>query len=287
MNQKRNKTLLRIREFFRLLFRKKITVLALAIFLVLVVMVLLAPVIAPYGYDDQDISRAFTSPCREFLFGTDKLGRDIFSRVLYGGRISLSIGIIATLIASAVGILLGAVSGYYGGWFDNVLMHLFDVLMSMPPILLAIAISASLGNGIMNAALAVIVTAIPMKARLARGQVLTIRSQEYMEAAIATNASTAQIIFRHVLPNILPVIIVQITLTVAGSITTVASLSYLGLGVQAPFPEWGAMLSAGRSYLKDYPYVILAPGIALLLTLFSLNVLGDGIRDALDPRLKD
>ena len=277
MNQKRNKTLLRIREFFRLLFRKKITVLALAIFLVLVVMVLLAPVIAPYGYDDQDISRAFTSPCREFLFGTDKLGRDIFSRVLYGGRISLSIGIIATLIASAVGILLGAVSGYYGGWFDNVLMRLFDVLMSMPPILLAIAISASLGNGIMNAALAVIVTAIPMKARLARGQVLT----------IATNASTAQIIFRHVLPNILPVIIVQITLTVAGSITTVASLSYLGLGVQAPFPEWGAMLSAGRSYLKDYPYVILAPGIALLLTLFSLNVLGDGIRDALDPRLKD
>jgi len=282
-----NRSWERAKDFIRRLCRKKITVVAIVIFLIIVLAVIFADVIAPYGYDDQDISKKFISPSAEYLLGTDNLGRDIFSRMLYGGRVSLSIGIFATLVSSAAGILIGSVSAYYGGRVDNVIMRIFDVMMSMPPVLLAIAIAASVGTGTISAALAVIISTIPMKARLARGQVLALKDQEYIEASIATNATTAQIIFRHILPNILPVIIVQITLTIASSIVTVSSLSYLGLGVQAPNPEWGAMLSAGRSYLRDYSYITLCPGIVLLLTLFSLNVIGDGLRDALDPRLND
>lgn len=261
--------------------------LGLVIIVVLILATLLASVIAPYGYDDQDVNRAFLGPSMQHLFGTDNLGRDIFSRILYGGRISLTMGLISVSLASVVGIFLGAVAGYYGGKIDDIIMRILDVLMAMPNILLAIAIAAALGPGLVNCMVAVGISTIPRFARVVRGPILALRNQEYIEASIAVNASDARIIFRHVLPNVMAPIIVQSTLYIANAVMAASSLSFLGMGVQPPSPEWGAMLSAGRQYIREYWHVVTFPGIAIMLTVFSLNVLGDGLRDALDPRLKN
>lgn len=274
-------------DLWKRLKRNRMAMLGLAIILLLIFATLLAPIIAPYGYDDQDVNRAFLGPCAQHLFGTDNLGRDIFSRILYGGRISLTMGLISVSLASVVGIFLGAVAGYYGGRIDNIIMRILDVLMAMPNILLAIAIAAALGPGLVNCMVAVGISTIPRFARVVRGPILALRNQEYIEASIAVNASDARIIFRHVLPNVLAPIIVQATLYIANAVMAASSLSFLGMGVQPPSPEWGAMLSAGRQYIREYWHVVTFPGIAIMLTVFSLNVLGDGLRDALDPRLKN
>lgn len=286
-NKKADKKKSNWSDIWKRLKRNRMAMLGLVLIIILILSAALAPVIAPYGFDDQDVSRAFLGPSLSHLFGTDNLGRDVFSRILYGGRISLTMGLISVSLASVVGIFLGAVAGYYGGKIDDVIMRILDVLMAMPNILLAIAIAAALGPGLVNCMVAVGISTIPRFARVVRGPILAIRNQEYIEAATAVNASDGRIIFRHVLPNVLAPIIVQSTLYIANAVMAASSLSFLGMGVQPPSPEWGAMLSAGRQYIREYWHIVTFPGIAIMLTVFSLNVLGDGLRDALDPRLKN
>ena len=267
--------------------RKPIAVLGAAVLIVITVLCLLAPVIAPYDYDAQDITRKFTKPSREFLCGTDNLGRDIFSRLLYGGRISLMVGFVSASVAAVLGVILGAIAAFYGKRVDHVIMRILDVFMALPQTLLAIVISAMIGTGIKGAIIAVTVATIPRYAQAVRGPILSIRNQEFVEAAFAIDAKDSRIILRHILPNVLSPIIVQVTMGVGSAITMAASLSFLGLGVQPPYPEWGAMLSAARVYILGHSYMVTFPGIAIALVVLALNLMGDGLRDAMDPRWKD
>jgi len=267
--------------------RKPIAVAGAVILIVLITMCMLAPVIAPYDYDDQDISRKFLKPCAEHICGTDNLGRDVYSRLLYGGRISLMVGFISAPVAAILGVALGAIAAFYGGKLDNVVMRILDIFMALPQTLLAIAISAMIGTGIQSAILAVTIANIPRYARLVRGPILAVKNEEYVEAAFAIDAKDPRIIFKHILPNVLSPIIVQITMGVGNAITMAAALSFLGLGVQPPFPEWGAMLSASRIYILEHAYLVTFPGLCIGLVVVALNLMGDGLRDAMDPRLKD
>ncbi len=266
--------------------KSPMAVIGLALIVVLFVMALFADVIAPFTYSKQNLMHAFEPPSAQYIFGTDEFGRDIFSRIVYGARISLQVGFIAVGISMFIGGFLGALAGYYGGKIDNVIMRIMDVLLSIPSILLAIAIAASLGPGLFNLMIAVGISAIPNYARIVRGSVLSIRGQEFVEAAKAVGSSDLRIIFKHIIPNCTAPIIVQATLGVATAILTAAGLSFIGLGIQPPIPEWGAMLSGGRSYIRDYPYMTLFPGLAIMITILALNFVGDGLRDALDPKLK-
>ena len=266
--------------------KNKVAIAGLVILVILILGGIFAEQLAPYGYDDQDVMRRFTAPCREFPFGTDNLGRCIYSRILYGARISLLIGFVATGMGAVAGTILGAFAGYYGSKTDNIIMRFCDVLQAIPSLLLAIAIAAALGSGLFNMMLAISIGAIPRYARTVRASILTVKDQEFIEAAHAIGASDARIILKHIFPNCLAPIIVQVTLGVAGSIINAASLSFIGLGVQAPTAEWGSMLSAGRQYVRDYWFVVMFPGLAIMTTILSLNLFGDGLRDALDPKLK-
>lgn len=272
---------------WRRLRRNKMAMFGLALLIIIVLSAVFAPLIAQYGINDQDFSRRFKSPCAEYPFGTDSYGRDIFSRVLYGGRVTLTIAFTATLITGVGGLLLGAIAGFYGGKLDSVIMRGLDVLMAMPALLLAITIAAVMGGGLFSALLAVGIADIPGMARLVRSTILGVRNQEYIEAAYSINASNRRILLRHVLPNALSPIIVQLTMNVASAILTASTLSFLGLGVQAPSPEWGAMLSNGKEFLGQYWWITTIPGLMIMLSVFSINVLGDGLRDALDPKLKN
>jgi len=274
-------------EIWRRMRKNRMAMIGLIIILLLFLSAVFAGFLAPYGIDDQNTKERFLGPSLQHLFGTDQYGRDIFSRVLYGGRISLTIGLVSTSISGFFGIILGSIAGYYGGRLDNVIMRILDVFMSLPTMLTAIVVSAVLGPGIGNCMLALGIATTPRFARVVRGPILQIRNQEYIEAAHAIDLSTPQIIWKHILPNVLAPIIVQATLYIAGAVIAAAGLSFVGLGVQPPSSEWGAMLSAGRAYIRDCWWIVTFPGIAILLTCFSLNVLGDGLRDALDPRLKN
>lgn len=267
--------------------RKPIAVFGAVILVVIIALCLLAPAIAPYDYDAQDISRKFTEPCREFICGTDNLGRDIFSRLLYGGRISLMVGFVSAFSAAAIGVIIGAVSAFYGKRTDIIIMRILDVFMALPQTLLAIVIAAMIGTGIKGAIIAVSVATIPRYAQVVRGPILAIRNQEFVEAAFAIDAKDSRIILRHILPNVLSPIIVQVTMGVGSAITMAASLSFLGLGVQPPYPEWGALISAARVYILDHAYMVTFPGVAIAMVVLALNLLGDGLRDAMDPRWKD
>lgn len=274
-------------EVWRRLKRNRMALIGLGILLVMILLAIFAEYVAPYGFDDQEpLDRPFLSPCFDFPFGTDNLGRDILSRIIFGARISLQVGIIAVGISFVLGCIFGAIAGYYGNTWDNIIMRLMDVLLAIPGILLAITVAATLGPGIINAMIAVGISGVPGFARVVRASVLTVRGNEYIEAARAINASDFRIITKHILPNILAPVIVQATLSVANAILMASALSFLGLGVQPPIPEWGAMLSQGRIFLRDYPHVVIFPAIAIMLTVFGLNLFGDGLRDALDPRLK-
>ena len=275
-----------LREIFKRLSPPPLALVGLAIVVVLVFTAVFADYIAPFGYADQDLMAAFEEPSQAHLFGTDEFGRDIFSRIIYGSRISLQVGFIAVGIAVFAGGFLGAIAGYYGGKADNLIMRAMDVLLSIPSILLAIAIAASLGPGLFNLMIAVGISSTPNYARIVRGSVLSIRNQEFVEAAKAVGSSDLRIILKHIIPNCLAPIIVQATLGVAIAILTAAGLSFIGLGIQPPIPEWGAMLSGGREYIRDYAYMTVFPGLAIMITILALNFLGDGLRDALDPKLK-
>jgi peptide/nickel transport system permease protein len=220
------------------------------------------------------------------LFGTDHLGRDIFSRILYGGRASLQIGILSSLFALTCALIIGSIAGYLGGTTDNVMMRLLDIIQAMPGMLLSVTLSAVLGNGLYQTIVALSIGNLATGARIMRGSVLTIRKSEYIDAAVVDNTSKFDIIRKHIVPNAFSPMIVQATMGCARAILVAATLSFIGLGVLPPNPEWGAMLSDGRGYIRDYPYIITIPGIAIALTVLSLNLLGDGLRDALDPKLK-
>jgi peptide/nickel transport system permease protein len=259
------------------LFRLKKSPLAMVGLLVvtlLVVVALFADVLAPYSYSKQHLTHMFEGPSKNFLLGPDEFGRDILSRLIYGARISLMVGFIAVSIALLGGGVLGAISGYYGGWIDNAIMRVMDVLLSIPQTLLAIAIAASLGPGLFNLMIAVGVSSMPQYARIVRSSVLSIRGMEFIEAAHAVGSSDMRIIFKHILPNSMAPIIVQATLGVAFAILNAAGLSFIGLGIQPPYPEWGAMLSGGRQYIRDYPHLTLYPGLAIMITSWRLNFLG-------------
>lgn len=267
--------------------RNHLAMVGLVIIVVMIILALLAPYISPYPYEAADFKNRYATPSAEHWFGTDELGRDIFSRLLYGSRYSLRIGLISVAISAIGGIFFGAIAGYFGGAVDNIIMRLLDVLQAMPGIVLAIAISAALGPGLTNSVIALSISSIPGYARMTRASILNVRKMEYLEAATSINCSNARIIWKHVLPNALSPLIVQATMGIAGAIMGAAMLSFIGLGVQPPTPEWGAMLSAGRNYLRDYPHLCIFPGIMIMMAVLSLNMLGDGLRDALDPKLKD
>jgi peptide/nickel transport system permease protein len=242
--------------------------------------------IAPSSPTDQAFSEQLQPPSSSHVFGTDEFGRDIFSRVLYGARIALVAGILADGIAASLGILLGVVSGYFGGWVDAAVMRVVDIMLAFPYLLLAMIVVAILGPGLTNAMIAIGIVYTPQFSRLVRGAVLAIRGQEFVEAASALGAGAVRILGRHLLPNILSPIIVMITLTVGFTIVETAGLSFLGLGASPPTPEWGSMLATGRSYMLTAPWIATFPGLAILVTVVGFNLIGDGLRDLLDPRLR-
>lgn len=266
--------------------KNKMAVVGGVILLVFILCAIFAEFIAPYPYDEQNWEHLLEAPSAQFIMGTDAYGRDIFSRIVYGSRISLMVGFIAVSLAALVGGAIGAMAGYFRGRLDNVLMRLMDILLAIPSILLAIAIVNILGPSLTNVMIAVGLSSVPSYARIVRAAVLSIRDSEFIEAAVATGDGTAAIILHNILPNCLAPIIVQATLGVASAILSAAGLSFLGLGLQPPSPEWGAMLSEGRQYIYNAWWATTCPGLAIVLIVLALNLFGDGLRDALDPKLK-
>ena len=251
------------------------------------ILCILAPVIAPYPYDQMDPINSYADPSWQHLFGCDKLGRDLFSRILYGGRYTISLGISAQLFGLCIGLTLGCIAGYFGGFIDSLIMRLCDVWQSIPGMLLTIIISSALGNGWLNTVLAMGIGCFAAPCRMIRAQFLSLREQEYIEAAKAINCSKPRQMFKHLLPNAIAPIIVQVTMGIGYTMIGAASLSYLGLGVQPPMPEWGALLTEGRSVLRYHPHLSVFPGLCIAIVVLSLNMFGDGLRDALDPKLKN
>jgi peptide/nickel transport system permease protein len=276
------------RDALRRLRRDRVAV-AGAIFLALVALLsLLAPVLAPHDPIETNLSMRLAPPGTSgYPLGADELGRDMLSRLIWGGRISLLIGFSAVMMAMILGVAIGLLAGYFGGWTDSATMRLIDILMAFPAILLAITIVASLGPGLRNAMLAVSIVGIPYYARIVRGNTLSLREQEYIQAARVIGASDGRIMFRHVFPNTLAPLIVAATLDVGWFIMAAAGLSFLGLGAQPPTAEWGVMLSTGRQFIRNAPHLSILPGSAIFLVVLALNFLGDGLRDALDPRLRE
>jgi peptide/nickel transport system permease protein len=277
-----------LKETWLRLKKNKTSVLGLIIILIIISLAITSGFIYDYDEDviNQNISERLQSPSSEHPFGTDELGRDILARVIYGSRISLSIGFATVLISLISGGILGAISGFYGGRIDNIIMRVMDIFLAIPGTLFAITIVAALGTSTINLMIALSISGVPGFARIVRSSVMTVRDVEFIEAARAIGANDFRIITQHVIPNSLAPVIVQTTLQVATIILTIAGLSFLGLGVSAPEPEWGAMLSSARAYMREYSYMTLFPGLAIMITILSLNLLGDGLRDALDPRLK-
>lgn len=261
--------------------------LGLVIFVLLVIVSIIAPWIAPYNETAMDFTAMYARPSAAHWFGCDELGRDILSRLLVGSRYSLIIGLGSVGLSVIFGLILGSIAGFFGGWIDNIIMRFLDIFSSIPGMLMAIVISAVLGSGLFNCILAISVSTMPQYVRILRASIMSIRNMDYLEAASSLyNCSRTRIILKHTLPNSLSSLIVTATMGVASSILMAAGLSYVGLGVQPPTPEWGAMLSAARSFLRDYPHMVIFPGLVLAITSLSLNMLGDGLRDALDPKLK-
>ncbi len=274
------------RGVFRGLLRNRGALVGLALLTVLLLLAVLADFVAPYQPNAISPRNELQAPSGNHQFGTDQFGRDILSRIIHGTRLSFQVGFIAVGIALVCGVTLGLLSGYYGRWVDALAMMWIDIMLAFPGILLALAIVAVLGPSLLNLMIAVGISAVPSYTRLVRGAVLATKQQQYVEAARVVGVSDTAIMFKHILPNVLAPVIVLATLGIGGAILTGASLSFLGLGAKPPTPEWGAMLSTGRNYLTIAPWITLFPGLAIMITVLSINMLGDGLRDALDPRLK-
>lgn len=287
-SKKKNKKRSQWAEVWRRLKQNKMAMLGLIILAVLVVSAMAADIIADYDevVVKMDLANKLKGPSASNWLGTDEFGRDIFARMVHGAKVSLQVGILAVSLSIILGGTLGAIAGYYGGKLDNVIMRLMDVFLAIPSILLAIAIVSALGPSLFNLMLAIGISSVPQYARIVRASVLSIRDQEFIEAAKAIGANDVRIILKHIIPNALAPVIVQGTLGVAGAILSTAGLSFIGLGIQPPAPEWGAMLAGGRQYLRYAWHVTTFPGLAIMITILALNLVGDGLRDALDPRLK-
>ena len=281
---KKNSELMRI---LRQLSKNRLAVVGLIIIVIELIVAILAPYIIPYDYTTMDMASTFATPSLKHLFGCDDMGRDIFSRVLYGARFSISMGVLSIAIATVIGCTVGAVAGFYGGWIDNLLMRFLDIIQAVPGLLMNIVIAAILGPGFINTIIAMAFGYIPGMARMLRAQMLRERGNEYIEAANSINCSKFRIIVHHLIPNCMSPIIVQATMGVAQAITLAAGLSFIGLGIQPPTPEWGAMLSGARQFIRQAPHLIFFPGLAIAITVLALNLMGDGLRDALDPKLKN
>ncbi len=274
------------RRVMRQLSENKAAMVGLIIICLEIVLAIFAKVISPYHYNTMNMSLQFAPPSWQHLFGCDDLGRDILSRILFGARYSLSLGFLSTFLSNLIGMVIGALAGYASERVDNAIMRVLDIIQSLPGMLLVIVLSAMLGPGYTNTIIAMTVSFIPYPARLLRAQILKERENEYIEAARSINCSNSRIIFSHLVPNCMSPLIVNITMGMASRIIYAASLSFIGLGVQPPIPEWGAMLSSARNYMRQSPHLVLFPGLAIAITVLSLNLLGDGLRDALDPKLK-
>ncbi len=275
------------REFLSRLAHNHLAMFGGIVFLIIIILAVFADKIAPYDYMTINMDETYLRPSLEHLFGTDQYGRDIFSRVLYGARWSLLLGFGSTIFSAVFGIIVGSIAGYFGGVVDSVIMRFIDILQCIPGTLLTVCIAVILGSGTWNTIFAMGFGGIWGTARMLRGQILTVRGQEYVEAAKATNCNDFQIITKYVLPNSIQPIIVQCCSHVGGAVTQAAGLSFLGLGIQPPYPEWGAMLNDGRAYLRYYPNMLLAPIVMIALTVLATTFFGDGLRDAMDPRLKE
>lgn len=277
----------RFNDFVRKFKKQKTAIFALCILLILVLIAIFCYKIVPYGINEADYSSILEGPSAAHWFGTDEFGRDLFSRILCGTRISLTVGLLAVTVGAVSGTVLGLIAGYYGGIAESLIMRFCDVLFAFPGIILAIAIIAILGSGMSNVVIAVAVFSMPTFCRLVRSSVLATKESVYVQAERSLGANDSRILFRHILPAALPNIIVQYTMSIGNSIMTASSLSFLGMGAQAPTPEWGLILSTGRNYIVNAVHMTLFPGLAIFITVLCFNLLGDGLRDALDPKLSE
>lgn len=275
------------RDVWHRMCKNKVTMASLILVTIIILSAIFAPLITVYDYGGIEMGEKLLFPSLAHPLGTDNFGRDLLTRIIYGGRISLLVALETVVIAAVGGIILGSISGFFGGWVDGLIMRITDIFMAIPPFLLAVVVSTALGTGITNTAIAIALGLIPPYTRVVRGSVMTIKDQEYIEAATALGSGNFRIILRHVLPNTLSPIIVQGTMFLGAAIMQISSLSYVGLGVQPPTPEWGSMISSGLNYIRTFYPIVVFPGIAILLTIFGFNLLGDGLRDALDPKLKN
>ncbi|MEK5133374.1 ABC transporter permease [Bacillus sp. FSL W8-0645] len=275
-----------ILESMKLFFQHKLAVIGSVIVFLFLILAIFAPLIAPFGINEQSLGERFSAPSAAHWFGTDDFGRDIFSRVVHGARISLWVGFFSVLGSVILGTLLGLIAGYGGRVLDAVISRVFDILLAFPSILLAIAIVSILGPSLQNALIAIAIINVPTFGRLVRSKVLSIKQEEYVLAAKAIGMSHRRIVLRHILPNSMVPIIVQATLAIGTAIIEAAALGFLGLGAQAPSPEWGKMLADARPYLVQAPWTLIFPGVAIMLTVLGFNLMGDGLRDTLDPKMK-
>jgi peptide/nickel transport system permease protein/oligopeptide transport system permease protein len=274
------------RRFIRVFVNRKIVVIGLAIIVIFILTAIFAPLIAPYNPNEQNVLNGLKQPSPAHLLGTDALGRDIASRVIYGSRTSLLIGVVVVGFSAVFGMALGLIAGYFGRWIYSIIMRVIDALMAFPMLVLALLIASLLGPGLNNVVIALSVGLIPIYARLMCGQVISVRENDYITAEVALGSSDWRIMLRHIVPNCLPPLIVLITMMLGSIILAEAGLSFLGIGISASTPTWGSMVNDGRKYLLDLPLLSFAPGIAIMLVVFGFNMVGDGLRDALDPRLR-
>jgi peptide/nickel transport system permease protein len=274
------------RRIFRVMFSRWVVVFGTVIVVVLILTAIFAPFISPYDPYEQNMKAVLDPPSKAHLLGTDELGRDLLSRIIYGSRISLLVGIVAVGIAAAIGMGFGLISGFFGRWVDVIIMRFIDAFMALPPLVLMLAISAVLGAGLRNILISIGITMMPAYARLMRGQVMTVKENDYITAARSLGANDYRIMFSHIVPNCFPPLLVLMTLNLGIAIIMEASLSFIGIGIPQPTPSWGAMVSVGYKYLITNPLFSMSPGIAILLVVLGFNMVGDGLRDALDPRLR-
>lgn len=273
-------------QVLKRLAQNRFAMLGLVIVLLIILASILAPIISPYDPDTFDPPSSFARSSLAHPLGCDNFGRDMLTRLLYGGRYSLLLGFVAAAVSAVVGLILGTISGYFGGWVDNLVMRFLDILQAIPGMLLSICIATALGNGFMNTIWALSIGGIAGITRMLRARILSERKCEYLEAAASINCSTNRIMFKHLLPNTVSPVIVNITMGIGATIMQAAGLSYIGLGVPTGTPEWGAMLSDGRGYIQSDPHLLIWPGVFIAVTVLAVNMVGDGLRDAMDPRLK-
>ncbi|XKO54826.1 nickel transporter permease [Lysinibacillus fusiformis] len=274
-------------EGWRSFKKSKVSLVGAGIVIFFVLLAVIGPFIAPQGINEQDLTKRLLAPSADHWFGTDDFGRDIFSRIIHGARISLWVGFFSVILSVIIGSLLGIIAGYYGKWIDTIISRIFDIMLAFPSMLLAIAVVSVLGPSLQNALIAIAIINIPNFGRLIRSKVLSVKEEEYIVAAKAVGMRDSRILFSHILPNSITPIIVQGTLAIATAIIEAAALGFLGLGAQAPAPEWGKMLADARKFLLNAPWTMIFPGLAIMLTVLGFNLMGDGLRDALDPKMKN